>query len=179
MLDCEAMGSGSLLADGDPALPRCVVLITGMSGTGKSSVLAELGRRGHRVVDTDEPGWILDPQATEPLWDLQRIRGLLGQHRAGWLFVAGCVANQGAVYDRFDAVVLLSAPLDTLLERVAHRANPFGATPQDQAKIASDLAAYEPLLRAGADHEIVTTAAVTDVAAALEGLAATAHRIRS
>ena len=28
-----------------------------MSGTGKSSALAELGRRGYRVVDTDDPGW--------------------------------------------------------------------------------------------------------------------------
>lgn len=33
------------------------VLVTGMSGTGKSSALAELGRHGFRVVDTDEPGW--------------------------------------------------------------------------------------------------------------------------
>jgi dephospho-CoA kinase len=33
------------------------ILVTGMSGTGKSSVLAELGRRGYRVVDTDDPGW--------------------------------------------------------------------------------------------------------------------------
>jgi dephospho-CoA kinase len=30
-----------------------VVLDTGMSGTGKSSALAELARRGHRVVDAD------------------------------------------------------------------------------------------------------------------------------
>ena len=35
------------------------MLVTGMSGTGKSTVLAELGRRGHRVVDTDAPGWIV------------------------------------------------------------------------------------------------------------------------
>ena len=33
------------------------VPVTGMSGTGKSSARAELGRRGYRVVDTDEPGW--------------------------------------------------------------------------------------------------------------------------
>jgi predicted ATPase len=33
------------------------VLVTGMAGTGKSSALAELGRRGYRVVDTDDPGW--------------------------------------------------------------------------------------------------------------------------
>ena len=31
------------------------------------------------------------------------------------------------------------------------------------AKIAADLATYEPLLRAGADHEIVTTAPVLEV----------------
>ncbi|HUG30169.1 MAG TPA: hypothetical protein VMQ65_06645 [Candidatus Limnocylindria bacterium] len=33
------------------------ILATGMPGTGKSSALAELGRIGYRVVDTDEPGW--------------------------------------------------------------------------------------------------------------------------
>jgi len=33
------------------------VLVTGMAGTGKSSALAELGRRGYRVVDTGDPGW--------------------------------------------------------------------------------------------------------------------------
>ncbi len=31
--------------------------MTGMSGTGKSSALAEQGQRGYRVVDTDDPGW--------------------------------------------------------------------------------------------------------------------------
>ena len=33
------------------------ILITGISGTGKSSALAELARLGYRTVDTDEPGW--------------------------------------------------------------------------------------------------------------------------
>jgi hypothetical protein len=74
--------------------------------------------------------------------------------------------NRGAVYDRFDAVVALSAPLDALLERVADRANPIGSTPWDQAKIASDLAAYEPLLRARGRPGSVTAAAIIDVAAA-------------
>ena len=152
-----------------------MVLVTGMSGTGKSSALAELARRGHRVLDTDDPGWIVEsrtPGGTEPLWDLDKIGALLDQHRAGWLFVAGCVANQRGLYDRFDAVVLLSAPVDVVLERVTDRANPFGSTPTDRAKIAGDLAAYEPLLRAGADHEIVTTAPISDVVAQLERVAA-------
>jgi len=33
------------------------VLVTGMSGTGKSTVLAELARRGFQVVETDDAPW--------------------------------------------------------------------------------------------------------------------------
>ncbi|WP_205783831.1 hypothetical protein [Microbacterium sp. 10M-3C3] len=33
------------------------VLITGMSGAGTSTLLAELAARGHRTVDTDLDGW--------------------------------------------------------------------------------------------------------------------------
>ena len=35
---------------------------------------------------------------------------LLGRDESGTLFVSGCVRNPGKFYDRFDAVVLLSAP---------------------------------------------------------------------
>ena len=153
---------------------RATVLVTGMSGTGKSTVLAELARRGHRVVDTDDPGWITGfatPHGMEPMWDLDRMGALLDGHRVGWLFVSGCVANQRAMYDRFDAVVLLRAPVEVIVARVIDRANPFGSCRQDRAKIASDLAQFEPLLRAGVDHEIVTTAPVPDVVAALEHIA--------
>jgi hypothetical protein len=115
---------------------RSAVLVTGMSGTGKSTALAELGRRGHRILDTDDPGWIVPVEAShgiEPMWDLDRVAALLDGHRAGWLFVSGCVANQGALYERFDAVVLLSAPLDVILDCVGHRANPFRSRPEDRA----------------------------------------------
>ena len=48
------------------------VLVTGMSGTGKSAVLGQLRRRGHRVVDTDEDDWSEDvaagPAGVERLW---------------------------------------------------------------------------------------------------------------
>ena len=156
------------------------MLVTGMSGSGKSTVLAELKRRGHRVIDTDDPGWIVETHIAggpEPVWDLDQIKALIERHRTGWLFVAGCVANQGAVYDRFDAVVLLSAPVDVILDRVADRINPFGSAAEDRTKIANDLAAFEPLLRAGAEFEIVTTATVPEVVAALEQVASDAgHR---
>jgi len=158
---------------------RSVVLVTGMSGTGKSAALEELSRRGHRAVDTDDPGWILEvdtPEGTEPVWDLDRVGELVRGHRDGWLFLAGCVANQRALYDSVDAVVLLSAPLEVVLARVAGRVDVFGATPQDRAKIASDLATYEPRLRAGADHEVVTTVPTAAVADVLERIAAGRRR---
>jgi adenylate kinase family enzyme len=103
-----------------------VVLVTGMSGTGKSSALAELAGRGHRVVDTDVGGWIEkapsnDGRAFEPLWREDRIEALLDEHEEGVLFLSGCVANQGVFYPRFDAIVLLSAPADVILERVTGR----------------------------------------------------------
>jgi dephospho-CoA kinase len=37
-----------------------LILVTGMSGTGKSTALVELARWGHRVVDTDYGDWSVD-----------------------------------------------------------------------------------------------------------------------
>jgi broad-specificity NMP kinase len=156
-----------------------VVLVTGMSGTGKSSALAELARRGHRVVDTDEGGWIdeapsTDGRAFEPLWREDRIDGLLTEHGEGVLFLSGCVANQGTFYPRFDAVVLLSAPAGVILERVAGRdTNDYGKTTEQRELILHDLATVEPLLRAGATVEIDTRGPLADVVDALERVAGT------
>jgi hypothetical protein len=90
---------------------RSVVLATGMSGIGKSTVLAELKHRKHQIVDSDDPGWSVKTRTAgglEPVWDLNRIKALIDE-RTGRLFIGGCVANRGAVYGRIDAVVLLSA----------------------------------------------------------------------
>ena len=147
-----------------------IVFVTGMSGTGKSVALAELERRGHRVVDTDYGGWI--DREGEPLWREDRIEALLDEHGEGTLFVSGCVANQGTFYGRFDAVVLLSAPVDVILERVANRdTNDFGKSAVERERILGDLAAVEPLLRDGATVEIDTRAPLAEVVDALERIA--------
>jgi dephospho-CoA kinase len=155
-----------------------VVFLTGMSGTGKSSALAELARRGHRVVDTDHGGWIrevpsVDGRPFEPVWDEERIDALLTEQGEGVLFLSGCVANQGAFYPRFDAVVLLSAPADVILERVAGRdTNDYGKSGEQRAFILDDLASVEPLLRARATAEIDTRAPLAEVVDRLESIAA-------
>ena len=157
-----------------------VVFVTGMSGTGKSAALAELARRGHQVVDTDEGGYAEQvPSAEEggweQLWREDRVEALLDDHDEGVLFVSGCVANQGKFYSRFDAVVLLSAPADVILERVAtRRTNDFGKSDDERHRILGDLEAFEPLLRQGATAEIDTRAPLDEVVDTLEQLAATA-----
>jgi len=146
------------------------VLVTGMSGTGKSSALAELARRGHRVVDTDYGDWI--EEGTERLWREDRIDALLTEHDDGVLFVSGCVPNQGKFYPRFDAVVLLSAPADVIVERVRTRdTNDYGKSDAERESILRDLAAVEPLLRAGATAEIDTRVSTAEVADELERIA--------
>jgi dephospho-CoA kinase len=150
-----------------------VVLVTGMSGTGKSSALAELARRGHRVVDTDYGDWI--EEDSERLWREDRIDALLSEHDAGLLFVSGCVSNQGKFYPRFDAVILLSAPADVIVERVRTRdTNDYGKSDAEQESILRDLAAVEPLLRAGATAEIDTRVSPAEVADELERIASRA-----
>ena len=139
------------------------VLVTGMSGAGKSTLLAELARRGHPVVDTDYGGWVL-PDGT---WDEPRMTTLLDGHPD--VVVSGTVANQGVFYHRFAHVVLLSAPLETLLDRVGRRTNnPYGRTEEQRAEIEGYVREVEPLLRRGATLELDGRRPVTDLADEVE-----------
>lgn len=163
------------------------ILVTGMSGTGKSSVLADLGARGYRVVDTDDPGWREyrpyevpdDLHRGEFLWVEERMNALLDADPDPSLFVAGCVRNQSTFYDRFDAVVLLTAPAEVILERVARRrANEYGKTPLERAMIVDDLENVVPVLRAGCTHELDATRALDAIVSDLIAIAADPHRGR-
>ena len=67
------------------------------------------------AVDTDFDGWKL-PEGT---WDEPRMQQLLASNPIA--IVPGTVENQGLFYDHFRHVVLLSAPLRVLVERVSTR----------------------------------------------------------
>lgn len=139
------------------------VLLTGMSGTGKSSALAELSRRGYRVVDTDEPGWKKWCDG-EWIWREDRMAELLAHENEQTLYISGCVSNQGRFYDRFDAIVLLSAPAHVILDRIdARTTNPYGKTLGERKLILADLATVEPRLRATCTHEIDATRSLDDI----------------
>ncbi len=153
------------------------VLLTAMSGTGKSTVIAALAARGYKAVDADEDGLSEvvrvpedEPTGLDPgqdwVWREDRIRDLLATEDADVLFLAGCSPNQGTFYPQFDHVVLLSAPPAVIVERLTTRTNnPYGKRPKDIARTLALRETVEPLLRRGAGHEIDTSAPLERVVA--------------
>jgi shikimate kinase len=151
------------------------VLITGMSGTGKSTVIAALSARGYRAVDADEDGLselvsvpVDEPTGLDPgqewVWREDRIQHLLASDDGDVMFLGGCAPNQGTFYPQFDHVILLSAPAAVIAHRLATRTtNPYGKRPEDIARTLALMETIEPLLRRGADHEIDTTRPLHEV----------------
>jgi dephospho-CoA kinase len=158
------------------------VLLTGMSGTGKSTVIRELSRRGYKAIDADDYGWshwvnmhsglpASPPAAGEYGWDEldwvwreERIQRLLSSEDAEVLFLAGTSPNQGKFHLQFDHIILLSAPAEVIVERLVSRTNnPYGSTPRTMARVLEHLKNVEPRLRKAADHEIDTRAPLEEV----------------
>jgi dephospho-CoA kinase len=143
------------------------VLLTGMSGTGKSSVIEALAAGGYKAVDTDD-GWCEPLPDGRQQWREDAIGQLLATEDADVLFVAGCEENQARFRPLFDVVILLSAPAEILARRLASRTrNPYGKTPAELRRVFGDLQTVEPLLRKAADYEIRTTMPVGDVVTAV------------
>jgi dephospho-CoA kinase len=143
------------------------ILLTGMSGTGKSSVIRALADLGYKAIDTGD-GWCEQLHDGRQRWREDAIASLLATEDADLLFVAGCEENQARFHPQFDRIILLSAPIQTMMERLAARtSNPYGKTPGDLGRVLSDTQNIEPLLRRVADHEISTTMPLRDVVRAV------------
>ncbi len=142
-------------------------LLTGMSGTGKSSVVQKLVERGYKAVDTDDGFCDVRPDGRQ-LWREDAIQQLLATEDTDVLFVAGCEENQSTFHSQFDHIVLLSAPLETMVERLETRTNnPYGKSDLDFGRFLEDVETVEPLLRRAADHEVLTSAPLNDVVATI------------
>lgn len=150
------------------------VLLTGMSGTGKSTLASALAARGYKAVDADTAEWsewVDVPDDPDPVrdgkdwvWREDRIRHLLSTEDAEVLFVSGCATNQRRFSSRFDHIVLLTAPAPLIAERLATRTtNPYGRHPDELARVLRLQRTVEPLLRRAASLEVDTSAPVDEV----------------
>jgi broad-specificity NMP kinase len=162
------------------------ILVTGVSGTGKSTAIAELATRGHKAVDADTDEFsewaecasdddALGPPVEEGrdwVWREDAIQDLLSTDDAETLYLSGCAENMRRFLPQFDHIVLLSAPADVIVARLRARTNnPYGKRPEEVARVLGLMRSVEPLLRRVANSEIDTNAELTDVVAKLLRLA--------
>ena len=137
------------------------VLLTGMSGAGKSALVHELRRRGYTAYDADEDGFSEPRGDGRWGWRADRVADLLARAPDRLAFFAGCSEEQ--VDLPFDLRVLLTAPRSVLVERLRTRSG-YGRDDAELSQVLGDLADVEPLLRRSADLVLTTTASTAEVA---------------
>ncbi len=125
-------------------------LVTGVSGTGKSTMARQLSAWGHHAVSADADselcGWVdLDGRAVqrpahpdgawlaahEWRWDPRRLHEIMtdaDRRGVDTLWLCGRAANALALVDRFDGVFLLELDEQTMIARMSspRRGNDFG-----------------------------------------------------
>jgi shikimate kinase len=134
-----------------------LILVTGISGTGKSAVCEELQRRGYESHDTDldgnavwvhretgevvasgegdrrPPGW-LDVYG----WQVvpSRVEAIAPRATGRLAFLCGSIENDKDVWRLFSKVIYLTVDEDTLHHRLETRtSNDFGRYPEELAAI--------------------------------------------
>jgi hypothetical protein len=144
------------------------LLITGMSGAGKSTIAEVLARRGLAVIDADEDPLLArsvdsDGNAVEDpsvpdfawlarhswAWDPARLDEVIRAAAPATLYVCGGADNELELTDRFSQVFLLEIDEPTMLARVdARQHNDWGRIGDTREYLRRKLPKVQARLRA-------------------------------
>ena len=108
------------------------VLVTRMSGVGKSTLVRELRRRTFTAYDAEDDGFS-EPRGHGWGWRFERVAGVLKQGEAApdVVFLAGCSEEQITL--PFDYRILLTAPAEILVQRLmARTTNAYGRSEEQR-----------------------------------------------
>jgi dephospho-CoA kinase len=158
-------------------------LITGVAGTGKSTIAKELRRRGYAAYDTEEgfsyhvnkttgeravypanptPEWY---EAHERVFNEKILENIFKKHADENLFICSITANQAKYYPQFDKIFLLCAPDETVIHRLGTRTNNyFGRKPLELQRVIGRRQQFEDELKALGAIVIDTTQPIEKVA---------------
>ena len=142
-------------------------LITGVAGSGKSSVARELRKRGYAAYDTEvgfsyhvnkktgeKAAYPAHPtlewyEAHERVFDEKVLEDLFKKHAGEDLFICSIAANQKKYYPDFAKIFLLTADDDTLVKRIEQRTdNHFGKHPLELQRIIDRHQSFDDELKA-------------------------------
>ena len=143
------------------------VQITGMSGTGKTTIAVVLARQGLAAIDADDDhllsqnidsdGNVVEGVAVPDFawlarhsweWNPARLDELIGAAAPATLHVCGCADNELELADRFTQVFLLEIDEPTMLARLASRDKEFGRIGDTREYQRRKLPEYQSRLRA-------------------------------
>lgn len=157
-------------------------LITGVAGTGKSTVAEELRKRGYSAYDADAGFSYYVEKATgkrcdhpqtpslewyaghERVFDEAVLEELFKKHAQEPLFICSITANQIKYYPQFDKIFLLTADDTTIAKRLEMRTNSdFGKHPVDMHRVLSGRPDFDDSVRKAGAVEIDSTQPLEEV----------------
>lgn len=158
-------------------------LITGVAGTGKSTIAHELAKLGYAAYDADAGfSFYVDKQTRRPvphpktpslewyaeherIFDEAVLEKLFKKHVDEPLFLASITANQSKYYPQFDKIFLLTADDETLAHRLKTRTtSDFGKHPVDLHRVLSGQKDFDQSVRAAGAIEIDSSKPIETVA---------------